>query len=169
MKRSAAPSGCARWTWHGSKSPCPPMTSTGMSALAVRPPHRLPWVNRSTRSAISANIWPRVPGSIVQVDVGRIGGITPWLKVAHAAEAFDIPICPHFLMELHVSLVCAVPNGRYVEYIPQLDEITSTGMKVENGFAVAPMEPGIGIDWDEDALKDRAISEFTTTITQAGG
>lgn len=107
--------------------------------------------------------------SIVQVDVGRIGGITPWLKVAHAAEAFDIPICPHFLMELHVSLVCAVPNGRYVEYIPQLDEITSTGMKVENGFAVAPMEPGIGIDWDEDALKDRAISEFTTTITQAGG
>ncbi|KFB08173.1 mandelate racemase/muconate lactonizing enzyme family protein [Nitratireductor basaltis] len=107
--------------------------------------------------------------SIVQVDVGRIGGITPWLKVAHAAEAFDIPICPHFLMELHVSLVCAVPNGRYVEYIPQLDEITSTGMKVENGFAVAPMEPGIGIDWDEDVLKDRAIGEFTTTVTQAGG
>ena len=59
--------------------------------------------------------------SIVQVDVGRIGGITPWLKVAHAAEAFDIPVCPHFLMELHVSLACAVQNGRYVEYIPQLD------------------------------------------------
>ncbi len=67
--------------------------------------------------------------SIVQVDVGRIGGITPWLKVAHAAEAFDMPVCPHFLMELHVSLVCAVPNGKYVEYIPQLDEITTTGMR----------------------------------------
>ncbi len=62
--------------------------------------------------------------SIVQVDVGRIGGITPWLKVAHAAEAFDMPVCPHFLMELHVSLVCAVQNGKYVEYIPQLDELT---------------------------------------------
>ena len=48
--------------------------------------------------------------SIVQVDVARIGGITPWLKVAHAAEAFDIPVCPHFLMELHVSLACAVPE-----------------------------------------------------------
>ncbi len=42
---------------------------------------------------------------IVQVDVARIGGITPWLKVAHLAEAFNVVVCPHFLMELHVSLV----------------------------------------------------------------
>jgi L-alanine-DL-glutamate epimerase-like enolase superfamily enzyme len=49
--------------------------------------------------------------SIVQVDVARIGGITPWLKVAHMAEAFNVPVCPHFLMELHVALCCAVPNS----------------------------------------------------------
>jgi L-alanine-DL-glutamate epimerase-like enolase superfamily enzyme len=103
--------------------------------------------------------------SIVQVDVGRIGGITPWLKVAHAAEAFDIPVCPHFLMELHVSLTCAVQNGKYVEYIPQLDDITATGMAVENGFALAPSAPGIGIDWDWDAVRARCIDEFTTSIT----
>ena len=33
--------------------------------------------------------------SIIQVDVGRVGGITPWLKVAHMAEAFNIAVCPH--------------------------------------------------------------------------
>lgn len=104
--------------------------------------------------------------SIVQVDVGRIGGITPWLKVAHAAEAFDIPVCPHFLMELHVSLVCAIQNGKYVEYIPQLDEITGSRMKIEDGHAIAPSAPGIGIDWDWDALKARSIAEFTTTIAE---
>src|SRR6266481_1047576 len=49
--------------------------------------------------------------SIVQADVARIGGITPWLKVAHLAETFNVPICPHFLMELHVSLCAAVPNA----------------------------------------------------------
>ena len=59
--------------------------------------------------------------SIVQADVARIGGITPWLKVAHLAETFNVPICPHFLMELHVSLCAAVPNAAWVEYIPQLD------------------------------------------------
>jgi L-alanine-DL-glutamate epimerase-like enolase superfamily enzyme len=101
----------------------------------------------------------------VQVDVGRIGGITPWLKVAHAAEAFDIPVCPHFLMELHVSLTCAVPNGRYVEYIPQLDEMTASRMAIEDGHALAPSEPGIGIDWDWDAVRAKSIPEFTTTIT----
>ncbi|MDW6022998.1 mandelate racemase/muconate lactonizing enzyme family protein [Mesorhizobium sp. BAC0120] len=103
--------------------------------------------------------------SIVQVDVGRIGGITPWLKVAHAAEAFDIPVCPHFLMELHVSLVCAVQNGKYVEYIPQLDEITGSRMKIEDGHALAPSEPGIGIDWDWDAVNAKSVAEFSTAIT----
>ncbi|MER9466503.1 mandelate racemase/muconate lactonizing enzyme family protein [Mesorhizobium sp. M0482] len=102
--------------------------------------------------------------SIVQVDVGRIGGITPWLKVAHAAEAFDIPVCPHFLMELHVSLTCAVQNGRYVEYIPQLDELTGKKMRIEDGHALAPDEPGIGIDWDWDAIKAKSIAEFTMAI-----
>jgi L-alanine-DL-glutamate epimerase-like enolase superfamily enzyme len=103
--------------------------------------------------------------SILQVDVGRIGGITPWLKVAHAAEAFDIPVCPHFLMELHVSLACAVQNGGYVEYIPQLDEVTAGRVKIENGCAVAPGESGIGIDWDWDALDKKSIAELSTTIT----
>ena len=106
--------------------------------------------------------------SIVQVDVGRIGGVTPWLKVAHVAEAFDIPVCPHFLMELHVSLACAVQNGKYVEYIPQLDTLTSSSMKIEDGHAIAPSEPGIGIDWDWDAVAGQSISEFTTTITEGG-
>ena len=103
--------------------------------------------------------------NIVQVDVGRIGGITPWLKVAHAAEAFDIPVCPHFLMELHVSLVCAVQNGKYVEYIPQLDDLTGKHMKIADGYGYAPTEPGIGIDWDWDKVKKLSVAEFDRTIT----
>lgn len=102
--------------------------------------------------------------SVVQTDVARIGGITPWLKVAHAAEAFDMPMCPHFLMELHVSLACAVPNGRYVEYIPQLDELTTHGVRIENGMALAPSEPGIGVAWDWETVKRRSATEFTKEI-----
>jgi hypothetical protein len=52
--------------------------------------------------SISANTCSASACSIVQADVARIGGITPWLKVAHLAESFNVPICPHFLMELHV-------------------------------------------------------------------
>ncbi|CAM3425301.1 mandelate racemase/muconate lactonizing enzyme family protein [Bordetella sputigena] len=90
--------------------------------------------------------------TIVQVDVGRIGGITPWLKVAHMAEAYNVPVCPHFLMEIHVALCCAVPNSRWLEYIPQLDMVTTTGMRVQGGRAIPSPEPGLGIEWDWDKL-----------------
>ena len=76
-----------------------------------------------------------------------------------------MPVCPHFLMELHVSLACAVPNGKYVEYIPQLDDLTTSRLRIENGMAVAPMTPGLGVEWDPDALKAKAIAEFETTIS----
>ncbi|MFZ4787672.1 MAG: mandelate racemase/muconate lactonizing enzyme family protein [Beijerinckiaceae bacterium] len=97
--------------------------------------------------------------TIVQVDVGRIGGITPWLKVAHMAEAHNVAVCPHFLMELHVSLSAAVPNGRYVEYIPQLDEITHSRMAIENGRAVPSDMLGLGIEWDHKAIEAMAVGK----------
>ncbi|MFV0605055.1 MAG: mandelate racemase/muconate lactonizing enzyme family protein [Niabella sp.] len=91
--------------------------------------------------------------SIVQVDVARVGGITPWLKVAHMAEAFNVTVCPHFLMELHLSLVCAIPNSQWLEYIPQLQNITKTKIKFEGGIAYPPRSVGLGIDWDWDIIK----------------
>jgi len=99
--------------------------------------------------------------SIVQVDVARIGGITPWMKVAHMAEAFNVPVCPHFLMELHASLVCAIPNAPWLEYIPQLDTITSSGLRIEAGRAYPSDVPGLGIDWDWEAIEGMAIAELS--------
>jgi L-alanine-DL-glutamate epimerase-like enolase superfamily enzyme len=101
--------------------------------------------------------------SVVQVDVGRIGGITPWLKVAHLAECFNVAVCPHFLMEIHVALCAAVPNARWVEYIPQLDSLTTHGMTIKDGYAVPSAEPGLGIAWDWAAIDAQAApgSRFT--------
>jgi L-alanine-DL-glutamate epimerase-like enolase superfamily enzyme len=90
---------------------------------------------------------------IFQPDVARIGGITPWLKVAHLAEAFNVKVAPHFLMELHVSLAAAVPNGLYIEHLPQLRSITAEELEVREGMARAPSRPGIGIAWDRDAME----------------
>ena len=102
--------------------------------------------------------------SIVQVDVARIGGITPWLKVAHLAEAFNVMVCPHFLMEIHVSLVCAVSNAKWLEYIPQLDSITGTKMKIENGLAFPPDVAGLGIEWDWEAINAKSLISQTINV-----
>jgi L-alanine-DL-glutamate epimerase-like enolase superfamily enzyme len=95
--------------------------------------------------------------SIVQVDVARIGGITPWLKVAHLAECHNLAVAPHFLMELHASLTAAVPSAAWVEYIPQLDAVASSRLAIVDGHAVAPDVPGLGIDWRWDEIERRTI------------
>ncbi|WP_226781349.1 mandelate racemase/muconate lactonizing enzyme family protein [Oceaniglobus trochenteri] len=103
--------------------------------------------------------------SIIQVDVARIGGITPWLKVAALAEAHGVTVCPHFLMELHLSLVCAIPNAQWLEHIPQLDLITTGEVAIVDGIARPPETPGIGIDWNPEAIAAR--SELTLHIGKA--
>ncbi|HKE39668.1 MAG TPA: mandelate racemase/muconate lactonizing enzyme family protein [Casimicrobiaceae bacterium] len=97
--------------------------------------------------------------SIVQVDAARIGGITPWLKVAHMAESFNVPVCPHFLMELHVGLCCAIPNSRWVEYIPQLDAITRSQLRVHDGRAWPSSDAGLGVDWNWEAIDNMRAAE----------
>jgi L-alanine-DL-glutamate epimerase-like enolase superfamily enzyme len=76
------------------------------------------------------------------------------------AETFDVAVCPHFLMELHVSLCAAVPNATWVEYIPQLDDITTSRMQVRDGFALPPETPGLGIAWDWAAITARQITQL---------
>lgn len=95
--------------------------------------------------------------SVVQTDVARIGGITPWLKTAHLAETYNVEVCPHFLMELHVALCAAVPNAKWVEYIPQLDDLTTERLSIVDGFAIPSMVPGLGIAWNHDALEAHAL------------
>ena len=78
--------------------------------------------------------------------------------MAHLAETFNVVVCPHFLMELHVSLTAAVPNAAWVEYIPQLDDITTSRLAIADGRALAPATPGLGIDWDFPAIDRRAVA-----------
>ena len=103
--------------------------------------------------------------SIVQPDVARVGGITPWIKTAHLAETFDVAVCPHFLMELHVSLCAAVPNAAWVEYIPQLDPITHSRLRIEAGFALPPQTPGLGIEWDWAAIARQQLVQHEVQST----
>ena len=100
---------------------------------------------------------------IVQVDVARVGGITPWLKVAHLAEACNLAVAPHFLMELHVSLTTAVPNGAWLEHIPQLDAVASSRVQIADGRATPPETPGLGIAWDWPELERRALARHLIT------
>jgi mandelate racemase len=85
------------------------------------------------------------------IDLARVGGITPWLKVAAMAEAKSIPVAGHVIPEVHAHLLCAVPNGHVVEYMPRSEAIFKTRLKLENSCLLAPTAPGLGLELDEAA------------------
>ena len=86
---------------------------------------RLRWANRSTACNISANICSAAPARSSRLrPTSRASAASRPGSSAHVAESFNVPICPHFLMELHVGLCAAMPNAPWVEYIPQLDSVT---------------------------------------------
>ncbi|HSB22332.1 MAG TPA: enolase C-terminal domain-like protein [Burkholderiaceae bacterium] len=74
------------------------------------------------------------------------------------AEAFNLAVCRHFLMELHVSPTAAASAAAWLEYIPQLNAVASSRLLIEDGMAVAPEAPGLGIAWRDDELDRRAVA-----------
>ena len=46
----------------------------------------------------------------------------------------------------------------WVEYIPQLDEITTEGMRIVDGQAMPSEAAGLGIAWDWEAIEGRKLA-----------
>jgi L-alanine-DL-glutamate epimerase-like enolase superfamily enzyme len=90
---------------------------------------------------------------IVMIDVLRVGGITQWMKVAGMAEAFNLPVVSHLVPEIHVHLIAAIPNGLTVEYMPWSLRLFEETPALESGQLVAPTRPGLGLAFDQAALK----------------
>ena len=91
--------------------------------------------------------------NIAIIDLARVGGITPWIKVAALAEARGIPVAGHVIPEVHVHLLSAVPNGHLVEYMPRSVPIFDSSLQLEDGHLLAPQAPGLGVVVNEDACE----------------
>lgn len=98
---------------------------------------------------------------VVQVDVCRIGGITPWLEVAAMADAFNLRVCPHAgdLMQVHQHMVKAIPNNWLLEVIPIWEEGPFVNqVQLEDGFCKTPTEPGASTDFTQKAVEEYRVS-----------
>ena len=86
-------------------------------------------------------------------DVATMGGVTPWMKVAHLAEANNLPITTHGVHDLQVHLLAAIPNASYLEaHGFGLEKYIRHPLQLENGQAIAPDRPGHGVEFDWEAL-----------------
>ena len=93
--------------------------------------------------------------SFPEPDVATLGGVTPWVKVAHLAETCNLPVTTHGVHDLQVHLLAAIPNSSYLEaHGFGLDRFIGNPLRIENGLAVAPDRAGHGVVFDWEALEE---------------
>lgn len=93
---------------------------------------------------------------VVQPDICRVGGFTGFMRIAHLAAAHHLPVAPHYIAELTLPALCAIPNGLVLEWVRggTLGElgVLAEPMRLERGVAHASSAPGHGVLLDRDAL-----------------
>jgi L-alanine-DL-glutamate epimerase-like enolase superfamily enzyme len=99
---------------------------------------------------------------IVQADVGRVGGVTEWMKIAHLAAAFNLPIAPHAYALLHLHPAMATPNLMVVEMLdiewqPMMKWLIDPPHPENGQWTPDPDRPGNGIELNPSAVKKYAI------------
>lgn len=87
-------------------------------------------------------------------DVTNCGGVTSFMKIAHLAEAFNLPVTSHGAHDVTVHLLAAAPNRSFLEaHGFGLDSYIAEPLRIEEGFAIAPSLPGHGIVFDWKGLE----------------
>ena len=87
-------------------------------------------------------------------DVTNCGGVTPFVKIAHLAEAFNLPVTSHGAHDVTVHLLAACPNRSYLEaHGFGLERYIAEPLVIREGKAIAPDRPGHGIAFDWAGLE----------------
>jgi L-alanine-DL-glutamate epimerase-like enolase superfamily enzyme len=84
-------------------------------------------------------------------DAPRVGGITPFLKIAAQAEQAGLSLGPHFAMELHVHLGAVYATEPWVEHFDWLEPLFNERLEISNGRMRVPTRPGLGLSLSEQS------------------
>jgi L-alanine-DL-glutamate epimerase-like enolase superfamily enzyme len=103
---------------------------------------------------------------ILQTDAAVCGGITEWRRIAHAASCFGVSMSPHWFHDLHVHLVAASDNGEFVELfvddsVLNFRYLLDRQLEAVGGRLPLPTEPGLGFEFDDDAVAKFALTGWT--------
>ena len=108
--------------------------------------------------------------AILQLNLGRVGGLLEAKKIAGMAEVHHAQIAPHLYCgpvvgAANIQIATCSPNFLILEGIEQWGgfhaEILKTPIRWEEGYVLPPTEPGLGVELDEEVA---ARHPYTGTI-----
>ena len=112
--------------------------------------------------------------SIIQPDLCHCGGIFEARKIAAMAELYFMSVAPHnplgpISLAACLNLDACIPNFLVQEHPgnPDLSDLGVGYIKepfvIKNGYIDIPKKPGLGIELDEDAIKEKIYDGKWTT------
>ena len=106
--------------------------------------------------------------SILQMNLGRVGGILEAKKIAAMAACRQIQIAPHLycgpiVLAANVQLASATPNFLILESIGRLEPYYMASVKTslcwQEGHVIVPSEAGLGIELNDAYIQENLYTE----------
>ncbi len=133
----------------------------GHAALAAQFDTPIATGEMLTSAAEHADLIRHGAADYLMPDAPRVGGITPFLKIAAQADAAGLLLAPHFAMELHVHLAAACPGEPWVEHFDWLEPLFNERLQIADGRMLVPTRPGLGLSLSGQARAwTRQTAEF---------
>ncbi|MFC5475317.1 mandelate racemase/muconate lactonizing enzyme family protein [Paraherbaspirillum soli] len=143
------------------EEPVPPGQSDAMASVAAKTSIPIAAGERLTTKYEFFDLLKRGAASILQMNLGRVGGILEAKKIAAMAEAYYAQIAPHLYngpigAAASIQLATATPNFLIQESILRWQgfhaDILKKPIQWQDGFIIPPQEPGLGVELDMDVV-----------------
>jgi len=89
-------------------------------------------------------------------DAQRIGGVTGWMRAAALAQGAGMEMSSHLFPEVSCHLLAVTPTCHWLEYVDWAEPILETPVSRKDSHVLVPSGPGVGMKWDEKAVKKYA-------------
>ena len=90
-------------------------------------------------------------------DFMRIGGVTGWLRAAGIAGAAGVPMSSHLYPEVAAHVLRVTETAHWLEWQSWADPILQQPYAMRDGELEIPNVPGVGLEWNDDAVKAFAV------------
>ncbi len=94
---------------------------------------------------------------LVMPDFMRIGGVTGWMRAAAIAGSAGIPMSTHLYPEVAAHVMRVTETAHWLEWQDWADPILQQPYAIKDGHLHIPDVPGVGIEWNEDAVEAHRI------------
>ncbi len=141
------------------EEPTPPEMPEEMAKVARQTSIPIATGERLATKYEFARVLKTGAASILQMALGRVGGLLEAKKIAGMAEAHYAQIAPHLYCgpiegAANVQISACSPNFLILESIQTWGgfhgEILETPMQWQDGYVIPPSDPGLGVELNED-------------------